>query len=67
MMADIEGSSSAEGSLSADGSASVRVQLHDSWLNHLGDEFDQPYMKSLRQFLVDEKEKGRITYPRGNE
>ncbi|HIG41670.1 MAG: uracil-DNA glycosylase [bacterium] len=49
-------------------SASLRVvQLHDSWFNHLGDEFDLPYMKSLRQFLVDEKDKGRTTYPRGNE
>lgn len=52
---------------SSDGTAVRAVQLHESWLNHLGNEFDQPYMKSLRQFLVEEKEKGRTIYPRGNE
>lgn len=39
------------------------VQLEDSWLNVLKDEFEKPYMKSLREFLVLEKQQGAIVYP----
>lgn len=41
------------------------IKLEPSWFNVLGDEFDQPYMQKLRQFLVDEKSQGKIIYPAG--
>lgn len=41
------------------------VKLHPSWLTHLADEFDQPYMKSLKAFLQTEKEAGKTIYPKG--
>ena len=30
-------------------------------------EFEQPYMQSLRSFLVEEKSRGKVIYPRGSE
>lgn len=43
-----------------------KIDLHPSWLNHLAAEFEQPYMKKLREFLVEEKQKGKIIYPPSN-
>jgi uracil-DNA glycosylase len=37
--------------------------LHESWLDVLGDEFEQPYMAALRSFLVTEVAAGRRFYP----
>ena len=42
------------------------IQLEPSWLNHLESEFHKPYMKSLRAFLVTEKQRGTV-YPPGGE
>ncbi len=42
------------------------IDLHDSWLRHLKPEFEQTYMVSLRQFLRDQKQKGKQIYPAGN-
>ena len=42
------------------------VKLDKSWLNHIGTEFDKPYMQSLKQFLQTEKTKGKIIYPKGD-
>jgi uracil-DNA glycosylase len=39
------------------------IALDPSWLTHLQAEFDSPYMQSLRQFLLDEKNAGKIIYP----
>jgi len=39
------------------------IQLDASWLAVLGDEFDKPYMQSLKDFLIDEKAKGKIIFP----
>jgi len=44
-----------------------RVVLHDSWKRVLLDEFDKPYMKNLRAFLVKEREANKTIYPRGSE
>ena len=41
------------------------VQLEASWLTLLADQFDQPYMQQLREFLVAEKRTGKIIYPPG--
>jgi uracil-DNA glycosylase len=43
------------------------VKLHESWLGPLGAQFEQPYMKSLREFLLAEKAAGRQIFPRGDE
>src|SRR5690554_5782653 len=41
------------------------VQLAEDWKQALGDEFEQPYMQQLREFLIAEKTAGRIVYPPG--
>ena len=41
------------------------VQLEASWLKLLADQFDQPYMHQLREFLVAEKRAGKTIYPPG--
>lgn len=40
------------------------VKLHPDWLARIGGEFEQPYMAALRQFLTDERAKGKRIYPR---
>ncbi|MFD2229634.1 uracil-DNA glycosylase [Alkalimarinus sediminis] len=39
--------------------------LHRSWQNVLADEFEQPYMQSLKTFLAAEKQAGKVIYPPG--
>lgn len=43
------------------------IALEPGWLAVLAVEFDQPYMQSLRQFLVDEKAAGKTVYPPGSQ
>jgi uracil-DNA glycosylase len=43
------------------------VKLHESWLGPLGAEFEQPYMKSLKDFLLAEKVAGQRIFPKGGE
>ena len=43
------------------------IQLEASWLAALQDEFRQPYMQQLREFLRSEKAAGKVVYPRGGE
>jgi uracil-DNA glycosylase len=40
-----------------------RIDLEPGWLARLGAEFDLPYMKALREFLLAEKRRGRVIYP----
>lgn len=42
------------------------VQLSQSWLNVVGDEFDQPYMQDLKAFLQAEKAAGKQILPKGH-
>ncbi len=42
-----------------------RVQLRDSWKSRIGKEFEQEYMLSLRAFLIQEKQAGKVIYPEG--
>ncbi|MFH2124460.1 MAG: uracil-DNA glycosylase [Pseudomonadota bacterium] len=42
-----------------------RVQLHPSWKSRIGGEFEQEYMQKLREFLIQEKQAGKIIYPEG--
>ncbi len=44
-----------------------RVQLRSSWKKKIGSEFEQEYMQKLRQFLIEEKQAGKIIYPPGND
>jgi uracil-DNA glycosylase len=40
-----------------------RIDLEPGWLERLAPEFDKPYMRELREFLLAEKRRGRTIYP----
>ena len=42
---------------------SKKIDLHPSWFAHLAPEFDQPYMKQLKAFLLAEKQRGKVIFP----
>ena len=44
-----------------------KVQLHESWLNRLEDQFQQDYMLELRSFLLTRKSHQAIIYPPGGQ
>ncbi len=44
-------------------SAKKPIDLHPSWLAHLAPEFELPYMKHLKQFLLEQKQAGKVIYP----
>jgi uracil-DNA glycosylase len=39
------------------------IRLHQSWLDPLRGEFDQPYMAELKRFLSGERARGRTIFP----
>ena len=39
--------------------------MQASWKKRLEEEFDKPYMTHLKQFLLDQKKKGKMVYPPG--
>lgn len=43
--------------------ATKTIDLHPSWLAHLTPEFEKPYMKALKAFLLAEKKQGKVIYP----
>ena len=43
--------------------ATREIRLHPSWLEPLGSEFEEPYIRELRQFLVAERQRGRTIFP----
>ena len=43
------------------------VQLQDSWRALLADQFEQPYMQQLREFLLAEKHARHQVYPAGKD
>ncbi|MDB2384466.1 uracil-DNA glycosylase [Endozoicomonas sp.] len=43
------------------------IRLESSWKSRLQDEFDKEYMQALRAFLLNEKESGKVIYPKGGE
>lgn len=47
--------------------ANASIQLEPGWLAALAADFELPYMSSLKQFLSQEKQDGKIIYPRGSE
>ena len=44
---------------------STKVLLPDDWLEHLGSEFEKPYMKDLKARLLADKKAGKKIYPPG--
>ena len=42
------------------------VKLHKSWLKHLGSEFEQDYMLTLKQFLMSARKNKQLVYPKGD-
>jgi len=42
-----------------------KVQLHAEWVRELKSEFEQPYMTSLKRFLVERKSSGADVFPPG--
>jgi uracil-DNA glycosylase len=47
--------------------ADASIQLEPGWLAALALDFKLPYMDSLKQFLSQEKQNGKIIYPKGSE
>jgi uracil-DNA glycosylase len=45
----------------------ARIRLEPTWKAALADEFDQPYMQELRQFLSTQKRSRKVIYPRGDD
>ena len=45
--------------------AQRQVKLETSWLREVGDEFNQPYMRELGDFLREQKAAGKRIYPPG--
>lgn len=43
------------------------IKLENSWKQQLIEEFSKPYMQSLKQFLLQEKQAKKTVYPKGNE
>ena len=43
------------------------VDLNPQWLEYLQAEFEQDYMRSLAEFLREEKANGKIIYPKGSD
>lgn len=43
------------------------IKLEEGWKTCLHNEFTSPYMKSLKEFLLTEKAKGKTIFPKGNE
>lgn len=44
-----------------------RVRLEQSWKELLLPEFERDYMRSLREFLLREKQQGKVIFPAGND
>ena len=40
-----------------------RPAMHISWFEALQSEFNEEYMKNLRNFLIDKKSKNEVIYP----
>lgn len=43
------------------------IKLPPDWLAVVGDEFNQPRMAKLKEFLLQEKNAGKVVYPKGTE
>lgn len=48
-------------------SSASSIKMEDSWKQRLLPEFSKPYMQQLRGFLQQQKEAGKVIYPKGTE
>ncbi|MEZ4884787.1 MAG: hypothetical protein R3E32_08690 [Chitinophagales bacterium] len=46
--------------------SNVNPKIEESWLIALEKEFQEPYFAAIKQFLVKEKQAGKIIYPPGS-
>ncbi|RLT94465.1 uracil-DNA glycosylase [Ketobacter sp.] len=44
-----------------------QVKMEPSWKQHLLPQFQADYMQQLRQFLLQQKQAGKVIYPKGDE
>ena len=47
--------------------AEASIKLEESWKEALTPEFESPYMQQLKSFLVEEKQRRKVIFPRGSE
>ncbi len=47
--------------------ANRTINLDPSWLSQLESEFSKPYMQTLRSFLRERKQQGKVVYPPGEQ
>ena len=45
----------------------LKVQLHEEWVEVLGDELSRPHMVNLKKFLLREKQNGKVIFPAGQD
>lgn len=45
----------------------TQIKLEESWKQALAGEFASPYMASLKHFLQEERQAGKVIFPRGSE
>lgn len=45
---------------------SITPQIESSWLHVLKDEFEKPYFKDIKAYLLQEKQQGKTVYPPGS-
>ncbi|MEJ2882007.1 uracil-DNA glycosylase [Pedobacter sp. GR22-6] len=45
----------------------MSVNLEESWLKAIDGEFEKDYMKNLKAFLLEEKQRGATIYPKGTD
>lgn len=44
----------------------TKVQIHPSWTRVLSEEFQKPYFPLIKQFILEQKAKGKTVYPPGS-
>src|SRR5689334_6924409 len=54
-------------SLAMTANSTGQIKLHQSWLEPLRGEFDEPYMADLKRFLAAQREAGKRIFPKGTE
>ena len=43
--------------------AARKIDLDPSWLEYLAPEFEKPYMVQLKEFLLQQKQMGKVIFP----
>lgn len=43
------------------------IDIHPSWYHELWEEFNKPYFRDLKAFIIGEKQKGKLVLPAGDE